>query len=250
MKITYASHHKWSKPVVGDNFPLFGKNNQNRLHSTLNNIENTNITHEFSPLTNETLNWFIPLYQETISTKTNPKIFDIRDTTINKNSIYKYYSLVLFENNVAIGATIFSERDTILSIAYRIYPNNWVDNKLRAGPSFYAEYLLNSYASQKGFKLISHGRDRNPYGLNSHIGLAIFKLTVGCTASLLNSSYEVKNIDLDEIDRDVLIFKHPTESRQITEGVLYASEENVHKYTQVTKYPEKLLVETIIRKIN
>lgn len=247
MEVTYASHHKWSRPIVEDLSEPLGKNNTYRLRATLKNIEGTTITHEFAPLTDDTLAWFQPLYQETISSKDNPKLFDIRATTIGKGSKYKYYSLTIFENGKPVGATIFSERNTILSIAYRIYPNNWTENSTQASPSLYAEHLMNEHGLKNGFKTLSHGRDRNPYGINSYIGLATFKLSIGCMAQLPNAEYEVNTLDLDDIDQDILVFKHPIEGNQITEGVLYVSGENLNRFIQATKYPERLVVETIIR---
>lgn len=247
MKVTYASHHKWTRRILDDLLTPFGKNNTYRLRTTLKNIGDSTITHEFAPLTDETLEWFQPLYQKTISSKNNPKLFDIRSTTIGKVSKYKYYSLTLFEENNPVGATIFSERNSVLSIAYRIYPNSWTKSNLQANPALYAEYLVNEYGLNGGFKTLSHGRDRNPYGINSHIGLAIFKLSLGCTAQLPKAEYEIKTLDLDDINQDILILKYPTEGEQITEAILYVSEENLPKYIQITKYPERLSVETIIR---
>lgn len=248
MKVTYASHHKWTRLIHEDLPKILGRNNTYRLRTTLKNIENTIITHEFAPLTDETLEWFQPLYQEAISSKSNPKLFDIRGTTIGKGSKFKYFSLTLFENGRPIGATIFSERNSILSIAYRIYPNSWTENNLPANPSLYAEYLMNEYGLAGGFKTLSHGRDRNPYGTNSHIGLAIFKLSLGCTAGLPTSGYGVNTLDLGTIDQDILVLKYPTEGTQITDAILYASAESMPKYEQITKYPDRLLVETIIRR--
>jgi len=247
MEIKYASHHKWVRTISNDVSLIFGKNNLARLRSTLKNIDTSDVVHRIEPLTDEVLDWFTPLYLKTITTKDNPKLFDIRSTTIGKVSKYKYYSLTLLEDGTPVGATIFSERGSILSVAYRIYPNNWSQNNLQANPSVLAEYLLNSHGVEQGFKTLSHGKDRNPYGLNSHIGLAIFKLSVGCSAYLPSTPYEIQTLDLNQVNQDVLLFKMPTEGGQITEGVLYATEENLSNYMQVTKYPERLLVEIITR---
>jgi hypothetical protein len=237
---------------VGQNYSddlslIFGKNNLGRLRSTFKNIDASSVVHRIEPLTDEVLDWFTPLYLKTITNKDNPKLFDIRSTTIGKESKYKYYSLTLLEDNIPIGGTIFSERGPILSIAYRIYPNTWKQNNLQANPSVLAECLLNNHGVEHGFKTLSHGRDRNPYGLNAHIGLAIFKLSMGCSAYLPSTPYEIQTLDLNQVNQDVLLFKMPTEGDQITKGILYATEENLSNYMQVAKYPERLLVEIITR---
>lgn len=248
MEVRYATHHKWTRPLTLDGMGLLGKSNTHRLRSTLIQIENSTVTYEFSPLTNETLEWFEPLYVKTISAKENPKLFDIKTTTIGKESKYPYYSLTIFESGKPIGATIFSERNTILSIAYRIYPNEWNENGLQAKPSLYAEYLINQYGFNGNFKILSHGRDRNPYGVNSNIGLAIFKLSIGCSAQLTTTEQTCNILNLDEVDQDILVLKYPTDRRRITNGILYVLEENLSKYLQVTKYPEQLTVEIVNRK--
>ena len=247
MKINYPSHHKWNKPLADDPFYSFGKSNTARLKSTLNKIDNLDIKHEIAPLTEETLSWFTPLYNKTISNKNNPKVFDIYATTLGKNSKFPYFSLSLYENGSPIGATIFSERKNILSIAYRIYPNKWNDHKLQASPSIYTEYLLTKYGIEKGFTKLSHGRDRNPYGPNAHIGLAIYKLSVGCSVFTPSVSYEINTMELDDITTDTLVFEQPKEGERITKGYLCVSKDTKDKYEQVTKYPEQIEIETIVR---
>ena len=248
MNITYASEHKWLKSIGEEPLSTFGKNNRARLRSALKNIEETGIRHEIAELTQDTLDWFTPLYNEKISAKDNPKLFDIHATTIGKESKFTYYSLALFEDDTPIGATIFSERNKILSIAYRIFPSQWDKYYLQANPSLYTEYIINKHGADNGFTKLSHGRDRNPYGLNSHIGLAMFKLSVGCSAYLPTTEYQTQTLDTEELTEDVLIFEHPESDRKITKGVLVTTEENLPKYAQITKYPDQIDIETILRK--
>ena len=247
MLITYPSEHKWTEVVSEEPDSGLGKNNRTRLRSTMSKIGETTIKHSIQPLTSEILDWFIPLYTEKISTKDNPKIFDIYGTTLGKGSEVPYFALVLEEAGVPIGATIFSERKNVLSIAYRIYPNDWTSCKLQSNPSLYSEYHLNAYAWKRGYKKISHGKDRNPYGLNSHLGLAVFKLSVGCSAYLPTTPYEIKELNLEDIDTDIFVLKYPESGERIAHAVLYISQENAEKYTQLAKYPERLMVETIFR---
>lgn len=247
MKIKYASEHKWVEEVTEDAVSGLGKNNRSRLTSTLNKVSETNVTHSVQPLTPEILSWFQPLYESTIANKSNPKLFDIHGTTLGRETSCKYFALCLYEGGKPIGATIFSERKLILSVAYRIFPNNWSTDELKASPSLYSEYLLNKYAWDRGYKKISHGKDRNPYGVNSSIGLAMFKLSVGCRAYLPTTPFEVRESKLSEFDSDIFILKHPEESNQINDAVLYILAENLPRFSQLQKYSDRLRVEVVIR---
>lgn len=247
MKLRYATTHKWIETITADPLSELGKNNKSRIRSTVKNLLSADIKHEIKPLDQSILDWFVPLYLERIGSKENPKVFDIYGTTLGKESKYKYFALILFEDGEPIGATIFSERKNLLSIAYRIFPNQWKNHSLQANPSLYTEYLLNQYGWERGYKKLSHGRDRNPYGLNSHIGLAIFKLSVGCKAFLPSVDCMVDEIDLDEINEDILILVYPEDGDQITNAILYVKDDNFYKYDQVTKYPNRLAVEVIYR---
>lgn len=246
MIISYAPHHTWLKSVHEDAVSVLGKSNQAQLRSTLKLIGETQITHTVDVLSQEILDWFIPLYTEKIGSRENGKIFDIYGTTLGKESPYTYYALILKENDVPIGATLFSERKDTLSIAYRMYPNKWQSDILQANPSLYTEYLINLHAFQRGFKKISHGRDRNPYGPNAYIGLAAFKLSIGCKARIPQET-ETLMFDTDTATCDTLIFERPHTGRNIKRAYLICTEDNIGKYVQVTKYPHLLEVETIIR---
>lgn len=224
-----------------------GKNNKARLRSTLNTLDKTLISYTTEPLTHAILEWFTPLYIQQISEKNNPKLHDIAGKTIDKKSKFPYFILILKENNIPIGGTIFSKRNNILSIAYRIYPQNWNNHNLQASPSLYTEYIINSYGHQEGFSILSHGKDRNPYGINASIGLALFKLSVGCNVYLPNE-YTVASLDVTNVQQDLLIFEMPAESEtRITQGYLCVTNESLPKYENVTKYPEKIKIDIILR---
>ena len=249
MKIQYPSEHKWLEPVWEDPMAGLGKNNRARLRSTLKLIAESTITHSFEPLTPEILTWFTPMYASQIGGKNNPKLHDIYATTIGKDSPHPYYALILRESGEPIGATIFSQRTNILSIAYRIYPPNWNLHTLQSSPSLYTEFLINRHAFELGYKKISHGKDRNPYGINANIGLALFKLSVGCFIYLPSTKFEIKELDLDAVEEDLLVFalnENPTEKR-ITQGYLCVNQLSLVKYENVTKYPNQIKIDVVLR---
>ncbi len=250
MEYTFPSEHKWIEPVTEIAESALGKNNQARLRSFLKKVGSTTVTHTIEPLTKESLVWFTPLYSEIITKKDNPKVFDLYQTTLGKDSAHPYYMLTLSENGLPIGGTIFSERKNILSIAYRIYPHDWnQSSSLQANPALYSEYLINQYAWQRGYRAISHGKDRNPYGLNGGIGLAIFKLSVGCSVYLPSTPYEIYTLNLSEITQDIFLMHLPKHGEQITNATLFTSLELLPKYSAVSKYPDRLQVEIIERKV-
>lgn len=243
MIIEHSNFHRWEKKTFPDPLDYFGKNNRSRIRSTLNRIDEYDISYEIKPLDNDFFVWFKPLYEHTITQKQNAKVHDIVNTTLYRTeNPRQYYTLALYENGQPTGGTIFSFFNNSLSIAYRVYENEWREAKLPANPSFYTEYLICKHAHEQKVPKISHGKDRNPYGLNANIGLATYKLTVGCHP-LLPEAYELIQTDTTAIQTDALIMQLPEKSTEnIRHALLVTSRETEHKYSQLFKYPDKLQV--------
>lgn len=246
MKIPYTEQISWHKVITDNPMEGISNSNQKRLRSTVGSLPEE-ITHQIHPITPELLDWFIPLYESTIQTKNSPNVIDIREAIKKNSDTVDYFVLVLFENGKKVGATIFSEKKSFLSIAYRIYPNEWSSVKTAASPSLYSEYLICKHAHKRGYKKLSHGKDRNAYGMNASIGLAVFKLSYGCKAYVGTKSPEIKVLDIDEISKDVLIIRYDEAASFLKNGYLICARETEDKYTQVTKYQDQLKIETIYR---
>lgn len=246
MQINYADHHKWVKTVPRDDvFGSFGDSGKEKLKSTLNKISDSRVTSIIRPVDEFFLSWFIPMYTENIHKKGNPKIHPIKDKVLNGNKIY--YALQLFEDQKPVGGTIFSVQEATISIAYRVYSNDWLMHSFRASPSLYTEYLIEQHARTIDCVTIIHGRDRNPYGMNAGIGLAIFKLAVGCQP-YLSSSYELKELNTENCSEDALVFEYPGEEDQkIAKAYLITSPSTQGKWSAVIKYPQFLDVEVVNR---
>lgn len=250
MKIAYATAHRWVKPVPAEPLDSFGKNAQERLRATLSKVAYCAIRNEVRPLDEHFLNTFIPLYEERIRAKEHGVIFDIREKTLgNPARRFPYFSMSLYEEGAFIGGTIFSVRTNTLAVAYRIYRNDWNSAPLRANPSLYTEYCLNEYARSVGSRYILHGKDRNPYGLNSGIGLAGFKLSAGCYPEK-SKTFELRELDTDDLTEDALILEYPKDdtATRITHAYLLTTRESEQRWIQVTKYPHLLSVEVLYRK--
>ena len=246
MKIKYADHHKWVKNIpLDDVLGSFGDSNKEKLKSTLNKINEANITSIIEPVDNAFLEWFVPLYTDNIVKKDNPKIYPIREKVFNVDK--QYLALKLYENELPIGATIFTYNGEFVSVAYRSYLNNWQEARLRANPSLYTEYLLEQHTRELNYKKILHGRDRNPYGANASIGLAIFKLSIGCQP-YLSKSYELLELDTESCSKDVFVLEYPGNTKDvITKGYLITSKDTFNKWLPVTKYQHLVEIEVIYK---
>jgi hypothetical protein len=248
--ITYAPYHRWLKPAVEKPESLYSTNNEKRLRSTLPRVADQMITHEFKPLDTDFLAWFVPMYESTIGDKKNSVIHDVYETTLgNPNSLSEYWSLAVYEKGVPVGGTVIGIRPDRIMIVYRIYKQKWSEGTLQANPSLYSEYLVSKYAYDTGKSFVSHGKDRNPYGLNANIGLAIFKLSVGCAPSIIRDNDEYLPIELDTttLDTDALVLHYPTLGDIISNATLVTRRETAEKYAQLLHYPELLSVTVVYR---
>lgn len=251
MTIKYAPFQRWMKPVTPEPESLYGRSNQKRIRSTLSRVAEHDISYDFRPLDDEFLRWFTPFYEQTIGSKQNAAVHDLHAMTLgNVNSTSVYWSLTLRQNGTNIGGTILGVRDDRVMIAYRTYPQKWGDGlSLQANPSLYTEYLVSAWAYELGKQWISHGKDRNPYGLNAAIGLAIFKLSVGCTPSIIrdNDDYQPLEFDVSTLNEDALVLHYPTSDETITEATLFTDRQNESRYSQLQKYPDLLAVKVSYR---
>ncbi len=252
MIIRYASAHRWLKRLDDDAFNAFGGNDKARLRSSISKIESSGITFKIEPLNDSFLEWFVPMYEKRILEKDNPTVFDIRDKTLgNPKKKDKYFSLALYENRLPCGGVIFSEKDEYVSVAYRTLENKWDKAILQARPSLYTEYLIDTYAINANKKYIIHGKDRNPYGINSSIGLANFKLSVGCKPQL-PKKYAIEMIDTDELSKDALILECPeviSDNADIKKAYLVVDEAGYEKWQSLLKYSDRLAIEVIKRNL-
>lgn len=248
MHIVYPSHHRWFRKNAEDPLQYFTGKNLKKLTHTLADEQLQSITWQIAPLSDDFFTDFTPLYNETIGTKENGIVHDVYQKTLGKDFIeFPYYGLSVYENGVYIGGTIFSLREDRIAYAYRAYKRDWNEITLKTNPAILAEYYVAQFASEKHIKYISHGRDRNPYGLNSAIGLATFKLSVGCSP-LLTENFDTLELDTNTIEQDALILEMPEKGQlYITKAYLVTTKENEQKYIQVTKYPEQLAVEIVYR---
>ena len=240
MVITHTEKHRWIKKI--DSFILndFGKNNTKKIQALLSDVATSTITYSFSLLTKEHVDWFESLYNANLATKHNPQPYDVYKTTLGKDVInHPYYILSLTEQGTHIGGTIFTLRKDRLSMVYRTYPSTWIHNTFKCSPALYAEYLATEYAVLQNKPYLVHGIDFNPYGVHSNVGVAIFKLSIGCHPEI-KSEYPLIHTDLNSLPFNSLILEAPVPGTHITEAYLIGDDETAQKYEQLFKYPERL----------
>lgn len=240
MVIQHTDKHRWIKVIDPLIFPDFGKNNTKKIQALLSGISASNVTHLFEPLTPTHIEWFEKLYNANLATKHNPRPYDVFATTLGKDVIvHPYFIVTLLENETPIGGTIFTLRKDRLSMVYRTYPADWSQNNFKCSPALYAEFLATEYALLQGKPKLVHGVDANPYGVNSHVGVAIFKLSTGCHAEI-KSAYLKTESDLNTLPYNSLVLAHPTLGNRITDAFLIGDAATALKYEQLFKYPEQL----------
>lgn len=239
MTIQYPEKVFWRKTLSKDPLDNYGKSNRARIKSTLTKIENVSV--EIEPVTEETLHWFIPLYETEIGNKDNPNLHDVRESA--ENAVRQMFALTLKENGTPIGGTLFTLRNDMLAISYRVYPNQWETQKLQANPSLYTDFVISKYAIEHGKTQLSHGVDRNLYGQSSSIGLAAFKLSVGCKPGTPKSA-EILTLDANTITSETFVVTASQPGDFASSAHLFLSRNESEKWPQVTKYPELISVET------
>lgn len=249
MLITYADNHTWRKTMHPDIFPDFGTSNSKKVKACLASLEANKITHEFTPLDEDFFQWFQEMYDTQIGTRKNFGGQKIVESTLHRTeSKHPYFSLTLKQDGKEVGGAIFTQRKDRISLVYRAFLAKFPEHNLRATPALYAEYLLHVEALRLGLPDFAHGADKNPYGINSAIGLATFKLSVGCTARLQRQR-DPHQIETESIDQDALILELPEQGEIITDAHLITTVDNLPKYEQLLKYPDQLNITTHLRSL-
>lgn len=251
MKIPYAEKQTWRKETVELPETLYSRKNVKRIRSTIAKLEENAISYEFKKLSVDFLDSFTPLYRDLIGKKRNANLHDLYEKTLNNpNSSYEYLSLGITMGRTALGGAILLSSSDIFMIAYRAFLPKWPHGSLQASPSLLADYLIAQTAYKLGKKHISHGKDRNLYGLNSEIGQLTYKLSVGYAPKLpiaTNESSIKLNIDISTIKSDCVILQYPDTGNDIHRAMLITSHENEKEYSQLLNYPERLKVDVFYR---
>ena len=247
----FSNKHRWVKQIHPDILPDFGRSGSQKISQLLNKLEDTDISYCFSPLDESFFAWFTPQYENQVGSKKNFGGHNVIAKTLYKeNNLFPHFSLTVLETGKPIGGVIFTMRKNRLSIAFRVFKHTWDKNKkFRCTPSLFAEYLLARHALENNLPNLAHGVDKNPYGINAAIGLAIFKLSTGCHPEICINP-EIKEFDITEYITDTLVFECEEGSKIIKNATLITTSANLPKYEQLLKYDHVLRVKTILAESN
>lgn len=220
---TYPSYITWKVELQKDkDFSyLLGKSETKKLKKTLELLPLSEYQFKVTQVDKQYLAEFIPMYQTDMRQKKHGVIFDVHQKIeSNHKKEIRYEAISLLKNDSLIGGMIYSIRGSSVSVAYRSFPHT-LDIKLPISCSYAAEHYLVNRAIELDKFTITHGRDRNPFGLNSAIGLADYKLRIGSvpyvSKSKENEFHRLKEYTHDE---DSLIFLGTEPAQRITKAVL------------------------------
>jgi hypothetical protein len=166
---------------LSDNISDYFSYSENKFTESLKILKQNGFRFEFELYTNSFLENFLPLYNNVISAKRNPGIKPIKEIVDEKLKMNTpTYTLSVFQNDIFIGGYIFFQyKDYLLNSFSSLLKE--IPLKVKVGNiAFVCNYLIYKFAYfDLGLKKYSHGTDRNLYGLNSDVGLCIFKLRCG-----------------------------------------------------------------------
>lgn len=244
MKITHANKHQWVKYITADCLQNYGKSDKKRITKALDSLAEHNIEYRFEIANDVFFDWFTPLYTSSLLAKNSDAIYDVKAATVGKpNTILIHKTLTVLQDGVPVGGCIFSTWKDRYSIAFRMFRPSWSTPLRIASPALLGEYFLDQYSFENNKKLLIHGEDRNPYGIHSAIGVANFKLAVGCYPQL-PVTYTTVETDTDNLAQDTLLLHLPNSGKRITESTLVITTNSTTQYDQLRSYQDRINIHT------
>lgn len=209
---------------VSDADHIFGSRTGKKLRKARELLLKSPYIFKVESVTEALLDAFTPLYEENIGTKKNAAIFPVKDRIMKSIRNGENQEMVsLYEHGTFVGGMIYNIKEQNVSVSFKVFPKT-PSIKLPVNLSILAEYMLITRALELGKPTIVHGRDRNAYGQNSNIGLAMYKLQIGSvpyvSATKENPSHDEHTAIFSE---DTLIFLAPKEGDKITRATLYTN---------------------------
>lgn len=235
--LEYPDHIRWRKKIGSDVFSNYGKSDVKKIRQLLKSMESYEIEVSIAELNEPALSSFLAMYKKKFDTEN-----DIRGKiSRQQNPESPYQMLTLSQRGAFLGGIIFRFKNDALYVAFRVFEKEWGHESPRCSPALFAEFQLDVYAHHKSVFTIIHGKDRNLYGQDLKIGLAVFKLSIGCFPEPSRSSRS-KSLDIRTLQQDTLVFHSPPEGQRITDATLFLLPNSqapdsvlnqLQKYTQV-----------------
>lgn len=251
-KGTFPSHILWKIELenITNAYDVFSKKTAKRIRAALRIMEESNFHLEVEEVDEKYIEVFEPLYVSHLGKKKNPKIADLKERILeHQEHNFPYKGVSLYRGDEFLGGLIFSFRSESLNAAFKVFPTS-ISLHIPINVSFLAEYYFYNYALEFKKEAVFHGRDRNAFGLNAAIGLALYKLQAGNKPYVSRASHIefLEEFEWNETD-DVLLFLGKERGVPAEKAVLFlaGSDELLdNKYAILTK--QKYFELEIIRK--
>ncbi len=179
--IIYPQYITWEVSLIEKTSALscFSSEISKKIPKTLLRLKEAGYTFVFERVDASYMKNFSVVYKENITQKNNPKIFDVENEIAKKildGSTIE--ALSLYKNDTYLGGSIYRVLDEKFSVIYRSFVKTF-EFSLPVNIGIVADFFLYQKAIDEKKMHITHGRDRNLYGLHSDPGLVQFKLSVG-----------------------------------------------------------------------
>jgi hypothetical protein len=226
MILEYPEFVAWDKKIdSSDALNNFNARQKKYLASFIKSDNFSRIHHKIEFVNDTFLDLFIPFYTKSIEAKKNPYVVDIKKLIELNSAKHEIYCLSIFEDNEFVGGSIFIHRKERITTSVKSYLRKWSTFNNSVSPTLLAESYFYEHAIEHDYKQVSHGKDRNPYGLNSNINLCATKLQLGYVPQLPKKG-DCKTISIENINEEVLVMLKPTSGNIITNAVLFSNDNN------------------------
>ncbi|MBT3538588.1 hypothetical protein HOF40_03495 [Candidatus Parcubacteria bacterium] len=232
----YPKFVLWKTDVknVQNAYELFGKKTAKRIEKSIEKILESDYEIRFEDVDESFIDAFLPIYTDSITQKKG-KLYNVKEKIKKfQDEGVVYRSISLYKENILKGAMIYTIREKNLGISYNIFPNEISVKLPIKNITFVADYHIYQDAIDRKKEFVSHGKDRNLYGIPTHssIGVANHKLRAASLPHVSNSmKNEILNLDELSIDEDTLIFSGDEKGASIKKALLVSktSEEEMRK---------------------
>lgn len=237
MYATYPRYLAWRRTLDGVTDPdiFFSAKTVGRIHKAMAQLAQSRYRLVYDDVDATYLDAFTPVYEAHISGKKHGHVYTVKENVlagIAKGSAYGAISL--YEGEALVGGFVYSIHAKALSSAYRAFPHS-LPIKLAITISHLAEHMFFARAIALGKTHIRHGKDRNAYGLHSNIGLAEYKMRLGCKPYISKApDNELLGFPVDCTGEDALFFLGSEPGQRMTDAVLVS---DLPKTLLREKYP-------------
>lgn len=240
----YPQYVRWKLSLADHEEPwqFFGKKTGKRVRRAVEKCaQDKTEVFKIETVDDDYLEAFVKIYTESIAEKSNPRHIDVIQKIHEKQEEgveYEAVSLYNSDTSKLIGGLLYSKREESLNAAFKAFPAEF-SATMPATPTRVAEYYFIERAKQLQKTYISHGKDRNVYGVHCDLGLARFKLSIGCVPYVpADNTLWKEEVDANK-EKVVFIFLGEDVDTPVQESILITTkteEESRAAYPELWKH--------------